>query len=398
MNIIKILFEIALIFLALPVTLFNLQVLISLLPYKQKVSDVNLAQKESHPTVAVLIPAHNEQQGIVATLNSIRQQLAPNDQMIVVADNCEDETAEVARANGATVLERTNLDKRGKSYALDFGVRYLETHLSPEVLIIVDADCVMKQNSLTLLANMAINKNRPIQALNLMKSPIGAGLKTKVAEFAWAVKNWARALGYHRLGLPCQLMGAGMAFPWPLIQHANIASGHIAEDLKLGLDFAKNKQAPVFCPEAVVTSMFPLNSEGAKSQRTRWEHGHLAMIVKEGPALILKSLFSFNLDMLALALDMCVPPLALLVMLLLLLTLVAVVMASASHYLFPWVLAFMLLMTLGISVLLAWVKFGRSILSFTSLAYVPFYMLVKIPLYFKFIVKRQAEWVRSKRD
>lgn len=398
MSLIKILFEIVLILLALPVAVFTLQVLVSLLPYKQNVSDINSVQKENHPSVAVLIPAHNEQQGIVATLNSIKSQLSPNDQIIVVADNCEDETATVARANGATVLERTSLDKRGKSYALDFGVRYLETQPQPQVVIIVDADCLMKPQSLALLANQAIKKNRPIQALYLMHSPVGAGLKSKVAEFAWTVKNWARALGYHRLGLPCQLMGAGMAFPWPLIQQANIASGHIVEDLKLGLDFAKNKQAPVFCPEAVVTSVFPLNSEGATSQRTRWEHGHLAMIAKEGPALILKSLLSFNVGMLALALDMCVPPLALLVMLVLMLTLVAVVLAGVTHYFLPWALAFLLLMMLGIAVLLAWVKFGRAILSFTNLAYVPLYMLVKIPLYLKFIVKRQAEWVRSKRD
>lgn len=398
MSLINILFEIVFIVIAIPIALFTLQVLVSLLPYKQKFGNVNSAQLESHPSVAILIPAHNEQKGIVATLNSIKLQLSTNDQIIVVADNCEDETAVVARANGVTVLERTNLDKLGKSYALDFGVRYIETHTIPQVVIIVDADCLMKPQSIALLANQAIKKNRPTQALYLMHSPSGAGLKSKVAEFAWAVKNWARALGYHRLGLPCQLMGSGMAFPWPLIQQANIASGHIVEDLKLGIDFANIKKAPIFCPEAVVTSVFPLNSEGAKSQRTRWEHGHLAMIVKEGPALILKSLLTFNVGMLALALDMCVPPLTLLTMIALFQLIVAVILAGVTHYFLPWILAVCLFLALGISVLLAWAKFGKSILSFSSLVYVPFYMLVKIPLYLRFIVKRQAEWVRSKRD
>ena len=401
MDLAFILFKVVLILLALPVMVFTLQVLAALLPVKQTIkfnSHLDILQNESHPTVAILIPAHNEQHGIVATLDSIKPQLSVNDRIIVVADNCEDETAAVARTNGATVIERNDLVNQGKSYALDFGVRYLETQLPPQVVIIVDADCLVQAHGITLLAHQAVKNNRPIQALYLMKSPIGAGIKLKVTEFAWAVKNWARALGYQRLGLPCQLMGAGMAFPWPLIQQANIASGHIVEDLKLGLEFANLKHAPLFLADAVVISTFPLNNEGIKSQRTRWEHGHLAMIVKEGPLLISKSLFSFNIGMLALALDMCVPPLALLTMLVVALTFIGMLMILITHNFLPWGLPLVLLITLGTTVLLAWIKFGREILSFSNLVYVPFYMLVKIPLYFKFIVKRQAEWVRSKRD
>lgn len=387
------LFIILLVLLAIPVAVFMVQILASLLPYFDKP-----LSKTARPTVAVLIPAHNEQLGIGATLESLQAQLVEGDRIIVIADNCEDNTAAIARSYGAIAIERTDTENRGKSYALDYGIRYLEQNNAPETVIIVDADCLVQPESLNRLASLAVQKNRPVQALYLMYSPPNSSLKTKIAEFAWAVKNWARALGYHHLGLPCQLMGTGMAFPWALIQKANIASGHIVEDLKLGLELADQKHPPLFCPEAVVTSVFPINTEGAKSQRTRWEHGHLGMIATEGPALFLKSLAQFNIGMLALVMDMCVPPLALLTLLVLTLALGGVILAGITHTLFPGFLAVLLLLILGGTVLLAWFKFGRSILTLASLGYAPIYMLAKIPLYLKFLVRRQVEWVRSKRD
>lgn len=377
--------------LAIPVAIFAVQVLLSLLPYS------NRKAFAKQPSIAVLIPAHNEQLGIGATLDSLKAQLTPKDRIIVIADNCQDETASIARNYGAIAIERTDTVNRGKSYALDFGMRYLEQNSPPEVVIIVDADCLVQAGSLQRLASLAVAKHRPVQSLYLMYSPPNAGLKTKIAEFAWAIKNWARALGYHQLGLPCQLMGTGMAFPWALIQQANLASGHIVEDLKLGLELAGKNTPPLFCPEAVVTSVFPINQEGVKSQRTRWEHGHLAMIA-EAPALILQSLKTLNIGMLALALDMCVPPLALLTLMVLALAVAGVLLIAVSHTVLPGLWAVFLLMLLGVTVLLGWLKFGRSILSLASLGYVPIYMLAKIPLYCKFLVRRQVEWVRSKRD
>lgn len=390
-------FIVLLVLLAIPVVILAVQVLLSLLPYtsKKAIDKKTLATK---PSIAVLIPAHNEQLGIGATLDSLKAQLTPNDRIVVIADNCQDETATVARSYGAIAIERTDTLNRGKSYALDFGMRYLEQNSPPEVVIIVDADCLVQAGSLQRLAGLAVAKFRPVQALYLMYSPPNAGLKTKIAEFAWAIKNWARALGYHQIGLPCQLMGTGMAFPWALIQQANLASGHIVEDLKLGLDLAGSGTPPLFCPEAVVTSFFPINQEGVKSQRTRWEHGHLAMIASEAPALLLKSLKTLNIGMLALALDMCIPPLALLTLMVLALALAGFILIAVSHAALPGLLAVLLLALMSVTVLLGWLKFGRSILSLASLGYAPIYMLAKIPLYCKFLVRRQVEWVRSKRD
>lgn len=380
--------------LAIPVALFVLQVLIALPKYKYKYTKIT-----GHPSVVVLIPAHNESSNLIPTINSVKAQLAVGDCLIVIADNCNDDTAQVAQLAGALVLERFDETKRGKGYALDFGVRYIEQQKSiPDVLIVVDADCLLAENTLARLANEAINDGRPIQSLYFMKAQDSAGIKTKIAEFAWVVKNLARPLGFMRMGLPCQLMGTGMAFPWQLIQQADIASGHIVEDLKLGLDLSKLGLAPRFCPEASVTSWFPLNKDGVRTQRTRWEHGHLGMIIKNGPNLILQSVKSMNWSMLALTLDMCVPPLALLTLLVLFFAVIGIVAVVITQMMMPWILGSFLLLALGVSVFLAWARFARNIISFSSLAYIPIYAVAKIPVYCKFILKRQVEWVRSHRD
>src|SRR5262252_6431115 len=78
------------------------------------------------PALAVLIPAHDEAGGIAATIRAVIAQLRPCDRLLVVADNCSDDTASVAMSLGAEVIERRDPSLRGKGYALDHGVRHLE--------------------------------------------------------------------------------------------------------------------------------------------------------------------------------------------------------------------------------------------------------------------------------
>ena len=266
--------------LAVPVGVLMLQVLAAL--RATKVGDLEPAQQP--PCLAVLVPAHNEAAVIAETLVGLKAEIRPGDRILVVADNCTDETAAIARSHSVEVVERTNLVDRGKGFALDFGLRHLQA-APPEVLVIVDADCRVAPGALRRLAARAWQERRPVQGLYLMYAPPQASLKLRLAEFAWRVKNQVRPLGWQALGLPCQLMGTGMAFPWALTAGMALANGNIVEDMKLGIDLALQGVAPVFCPDAVVTSEFPIAGSAVQSQRKRWEHGHLSMIVSEAPRL-----------------------------------------------------------------------------------------------------------------
>jgi len=347
--------------------------------------------------VAILIPAHNEASIIAGMLRSVIPQLAGSDRLLVVADNCADDTASVAAAEGAEVVQRTDLSRRGKGYALDFGVRHLERD-PPDIVIIIDADCRVAAGSIDRLARVCARTGRPVQSLDLMHAPKGAGLKTRIAEFAWIVKNQARPEGLHRLGLPCQLMGTGMAFTWLCISTSELATGHIVEDLKLGIDLARAGTPALFCPEALVTSSFPESSEGIKIQRARWEHGHLGLILSAVPRLLLESLATRNVGLMILALDLSVPPLALLTLLVVVVWLASVLFLILAKAQLPFGIATTAAVLLLLSVLLSWQRYGRRIISLGSLGYALIYALWKIPLYLRFLFSRQRVWTRSKRD
>ena len=88
--------------------------------------------------IAIVIPAHNEGTGIHATVLDIKRQLPPDSRLIVVADNCTDDTAAIATGAGAEVIQRQEISRIGKGYALDFAFKHLRQS-PPDVVIVIDA-------------------------------------------------------------------------------------------------------------------------------------------------------------------------------------------------------------------------------------------------------------------
>lgn len=379
------------ILLLIPVVVIFAQVIFAYLPNPR--AAVSIPAKTR---IAVLVPAHDEAGGIAATIGSILPQLEPGDRLLVVADNCSDDTARIASEKGAEVIERHDLEKRGKGFALDYGIHFLARN-PPEVVVIVDADCTVEDNALSKLVAYSVQRDRPVQCLYLMLAPNGAGLKAKMAEFAWVVKNLVRPLGYARLGLPCQLMGTGMAFPWPAINNINLANGNLVEDMKLGIDLSKSGKPPLFYEDALVTSYFPSSSEARSSQRTRWEHGHLSMILSQVPRLIVQGMVNGDKDLLAITLDLCVPPLALLVVMLVGFLTVAGFSYMAGVSNLPFLIAESSIAILVLAILLAWWGWGRRIISLFTFLLIPVYVISKIPHYLRFLFNRQKQWVRTDR-
>jgi cellulose synthase/poly-beta-1,6-N-acetylglucosamine synthase-like glycosyltransferase len=379
------------ILLLIPVVVIFFQVTFAYLPTSREVISLPALTR-----IAVLVPAHDEAGGIASTIDSILPQLKSGDRLLIVADNCSDNTARIASEKGAEVIERQDLKNRGKGFALDYGIQFLSRD-PPEVVVIVDADCTVEENSLSKLVAYSLKHDRPVQCLDLMLSPTGAGLKAKIAEFAWVVKNQVRPLGYARLGLPCQLMGTGMAFPWSAISNINLANGNLVEDMKLGIDLTKSGRAPLFYENALVTSYFPSASEDRSSQRTRWEHGHLTMIFSQVPRLIVQGIVNGNIDLLAITLDLCVPPLALLVLMQIGFLVIAAFAYTAGMSYLPFLIAECSLAILALAVLLAWWGWGRHIISLISFLLIPIYVISKIPHYLKFLFNRQKQWVRTGR-
>jgi cellulose synthase/poly-beta-1,6-N-acetylglucosamine synthase-like glycosyltransferase len=351
----------------------------------------------SNKKVTVLIPAHNEEAVIGNTIKHLQSQLTKQHQLVIIADNCTDATADIARELGTQVIERQDLQNRGKGYALDYGLRFLEAD-PPDVVVFVDADCIVSPGAIESLSQRAIATNRPVQATYLIAKPSTTNPKQSVSAFAFTVKNQVRLLGLAKFGIPCLLTGTGMAFPWAVIRSADLASGYIVEDMKLGFDLAIAGYSPVFCPEAHVTSILPQHIQAAKSQRTRWEHGHLKTLLTYVPMLVQASVKQRRLDLFLSALDLCVPPLSLLIAIWSLLMVLSLIFAiSTGIWMSATVLAATGLFLLS-AILIAWAKFGRNDLPLLQLLAIPIYILWKIPLYLQFLLRPQNRWIRTERD
>ena len=387
---------------SIPITVLFLECSAAFLPHNDPI-DQAVATRPAK--IAVLIPAHNEVAGISNTLKTLLPQLKSQDTLVVVADNCTDKTAQISRQTAAkynpgldcTVLERNNFEQKGKGYALDYGLKFLAAN-PPEIVILVDADCIVHPEAISRLAQFSQQTNRPIQATYLQEQPANPSPQDLVSRLAILVKNLVRQQGLAKLRLPSLLYGTGMAFPWSVISQAPLASGNIVEDMQLGIDLALAGHPPLFYPGAKVTSTLPQQGQAAKSQRTRWEHGHLQTLLTQVPRLLQGAIAQKRFDLLALALELGVPPLSLLVMLWGVMTTVAV---STGWLGLAWTPAIILLVAgllMFSAIIGSWMKFGRDSIPGSTLWKIPLYLLWKIPLYFTFVVKPQKQWVRTERS
>jgi cellulose synthase/poly-beta-1,6-N-acetylglucosamine synthase-like glycosyltransferase len=376
----------------IPCLVFCWECLAALLP-KQFSKEKTASQR---PTTTILVPAHNEAEQIKPVLETALQQLTDRDQLVVIADNCTDETAAIARATGATVLERFNLSQRGKGYALDYGLQHIQTN-PPEVVVILDGDCLLKPGAIEHITKIARDTGKAVQSTYLMEQPDNPGLKDNISVFSLIVKNLVRLKGLNRMGCHSLLTGSGMAFPWKVISQVSLAGSKTTDDMQLAVDLAIAGNTPIYCEEAQVVGRL-MKGKDAQSQRSRWEHGHLEMILIEVPKLLKEFIHQGRFELLVMALDIFIPPLSLLIMGWLTITILSwLAVAIGASILSATILTLAGCFLIG-TVFITWWKFGRLALPLNNLVAIPFYILSKIPIYLKFFVQPQSRWLKTERD
>ena len=379
------------ILLSLPILMFCLEIALSLFPWRTKVS-----QGMHVGNLVVLIPAHNESLVISRTLETLLPTLGSRDRVLVIADNCSDDTAQLARQLGAEVLERVDPQKRGKGFALQFGLTHLAAK-PPAAVVFLDADCQASSSAVRHLGEMALTTGRPVQGLYLCDADPSADPLTAVSALAFRFKNLARMLGLSRLGGVCYLTGAGMALPWPLVFKARL-DGNVVEDMQWGIDLALAGYPPLFLPAARVNSPLPLTKKATATQRTRWEHGHLSTLLTQVPKLLWKAATGQRWDLLCLALDLAIPPLSLLVAMYLLLLVVTGIAALVGLGMLPLQILAVTAPLLPLAIAAGWLVHCRKDIPLHTLLAAPRYIGSKLPIYGSFLWKRQQAWVRTERD
>jgi exopolysaccharide biosynthesis WecB/TagA/CpsF family protein len=315
--------------------------------------------------LVVLVPAHDEEQLVGRCIRSLLDQTYPTElyDVVVIADNCTDDTALVAISEGAMVMVRDEPDNRGKGQALRWAMDRLAVE-RPDVagFAVVDADSVADRGLLTALAARLDDGAEAVQAEYLSLDPEVMSAREELGAAALLLFHRVRFRGRARLGLPCQLVGNGMLFSRTLLERQPWSAFTSAEDLEYSMDLRLAGVRPAFAAEALVRGPMPAGGRAARTQRLRWEGGRFHVVRSRLPKLV-RAIARGRFDLVDAALDLAVPPLGLLGLLLLagtaLSSATVAVGGAAADALVPW-LAGLAALVLYVLVGLAAAGAGRS--------------------------------------
>lgn len=346
--------------------------------------------------VCILIPAHNEEAIIEETLERFRPALSTSTRLLVVADNCTDDTAALVRQQGFEVLERFDSERRGKGFALAFGRDHLRA-APPQCIIVMDADCSSDPRSISSLAAYSLETRRACQAQYVFAPGPEASPMVQISNFAFWVKNVVRQRGAARAGGGAILAGTGMAFPWDLFNQLPLATGSIVEDLSLTLDLARSGNAPLFFEQAKVVSA-AASERATLGQRSRWEHGFLAVAASRGIPLLGHGIAALDRKAILLGLHLLVPPLALLMIVSTIIAALLAAFAIVAGNWAPFAAMSLSMIVALLGVFANWSLEGHRWLKPRTLAMVPLYLVWKIPVYLRFVTGKRAQWIRTERE
>lgn len=359
-------------------------------------------------TFTVMVPAHDEQASIEATVTNLLALDYPTDrfEVLVIADNCSDETARIARDAGATVLERFHDTKKSKGYALEYALEHLRAYqvdgpgsdgqADPKhAYVVIDADSIADAALLRRLNDYHCAGYDWLQAYYTASNPEESDY-TKMLTYAFALFNGCWQLGLSLLGLGACFRGNGMSFTKAgLMRHPFNVYG-LTEDLEFSWRLRIEGEKIAFLPHVkVYGEMVKEQDDAAQSQRVRWEQGRAALKKAYGPKVWSSTDLSV-IDKIAYLADLYMLPLTkyLAVLLGLTIAVFAVNLTTGSGG---------RLLTYGIILLTIFGCYSVSPLfrlnlpiGYLAVVYkVPKYVLWKLILFFK---KDQKAWVRTKRN
>ena len=226
----------------------------------------------------VVIPAHDEESGIVATVTSCKSVNYPDHlfEVLVVADNCTDATAGRARDAGARVLERHDSTRRGKGYAIKYLIDSLleaEEFDLLDALVFVDADSTVHPDLLRRFAQTLDSGQEWIQCYDAVGNA-DQSWRTRLMAYAFSLINGVTLQGQSALGISAGLRGNGMCISTAGLRRVPWNSQGLAEDMEYSWSVRVAGGRIAFAPDvAVHATMLTQGGEASTNQRRRWEYG-----------------------------------------------------------------------------------------------------------------------------
>ena len=342
----------------------------------------------------VIVPAHNEAAVIAGVVSSLRRLDWPADsfRILVVADNCTDDTAALARAAGANVLERNDSEQRGKGYALAWAFEKSREQGQAYAVVVEDADSEVSPNLLEAFAARIESGSNIIQAhygvLNAQSS-----WRTRLMAIALSSFHRVRSRGRECLQLSCGIRGNGWCITHRLLHLVPYRAFSLTEDIEYGIELGLAGYRVLYADEACVNALMVTGEAASRSQRQRWEAGRLQLIRSK----VLPLWRAGGRVCLDLACDLLVLPLSWVVINVGLLIVLAAWAAWWQPALIMWLwIGVVCGVSLLIYVLRGWQLSGVGLRGLMDLMRAPFFVLWKVVVMLR--ARGSMEWIRTKRE
>jgi cellulose synthase/poly-beta-1,6-N-acetylglucosamine synthase-like glycosyltransferase len=259
----------------------------------------------------LIVPAHNEMAIIERTIASLQSVRWPRDKfrVIVVADNCTDDTAGVARGAGALVLVRNDSTKRGKGYALQHAFAASRAEHRADAVVVVDADAEVSPNLLEAFAARLQTGVQAVQAHYGVRNPM-ASWRTRLITIAKGSFHIVRSRARERLDLSCGLRGNGWCVTHKLLESVPYQAFSLTEDIEYGIAIGLAGYRVAYTDEAHADADMVSSEDIARKQRQRWEDGRFQLIRSKALVLLSAAIKRRSALCLDLGFDLVVLPLS----------------------------------------------------------------------------------------
>jgi cellulose synthase/poly-beta-1,6-N-acetylglucosamine synthase-like glycosyltransferase len=346
----------------------------------------------------VIVPAHDEVAVLSRVLGTLSRLDWPRDRfnIVVVADNCTDDTAALARSLGAAVMERHDPERRGKGYALEFAFKASRARGFADAVVVVDADAEVSAN---LLEAVAARMERGAEAVQVHYGVSNASVswRTRLLTIAKASFHIVRSRARERLRLSCGIRGNGWAVTHRLLDSVPYHSFSLTEDLEYGIELGLLGHRVLYAEEASSDAEMVSNERAARKQRQRWEQGRFQLVRSQTLPLLRQAVRRRSRVCLDLAIDLLVLPLSYVALSVALLTALAVA-GAMWHACGPgWLwLSLFCWAALAAHILRGWQLSGVGPRGLIDLARAPLFLVWKLAV----MLSRQqtAGWTRTTRE
>ena len=258
------------------ITIFWLYQLLVSLCSLVKIKDKPLKVKKDHRFMAI-IPAHNEEAVVGNLIESLKKQNYNKDlyDIYVIADNCTDNTAKVAKEAGAIVYKRFDETKKTKGYALNWFLQQkIEENAPYDAFFVFDADNIVHPDFIKNMNKKLCQGEDVVQGYRDIKNPTDSWITAGYAIFYWTMHRFYHLARYN-LGLSPLLNGTGFMVRFDVVKPQGWDTKTLTEDIEFSLKRIIKGKKLGWATDAICYDEQPVGFKQSWSQRSRWTIGHI---------------------------------------------------------------------------------------------------------------------------